>query len=279
MNLPVDPPSSFFPGSEVNDYSDDYLDSLPVDSATLNVKPKMSPLASFVVSSAVDIGKLLINQLLQDRATKKTNEYNSPVAQVARLRAAGLNPAAAMGAISGNNNTRFNAAQDNSRISPSELLSLQNLYEQNKMLRAQRKSIEIDNRYKSDTYDNRVKRAALGVLAQDLSNQLQSGRISYQQYANSMKSLENDWLKFISEPNSNYNGFSPREASFYYSNYLSPRETVTGQSYNNDMLQIKRDFANAFGITDSPSNAFDAFFKAVQMLFHYINIRNGGGNW
>lgn len=275
MHLPTDPPSSYFPGSDVYDYMDD----LPVDNANLIVRPKMSPLASFVASSAVDIGKLLINQLLQDRATKKSNEYNSPAAQVSRLRAAGINPAAAMGAISGNNTTRFNAAQDNARISPSELLSLQNLYEQNKMIRAQRKSVEIDNRYKEETFNNRVKRAALGVLAQDLSNQLQSGRISYQEYANSMKSLENDWLRFISEPNSNYSGFSPREAQFYYQNYRSPQESVTGQSYQNDMLQIKRDFANAFGITDSPTNAFDAFFKAVQMLFHFMNIRNGGGNW
>lgn len=287
MYLPTDPPSSYFPGSDPDSFRFAFDDSPATDAVNMYTNPKLSPLAGFAISTAADIGKLLINQLLQDRATKKSQAYNDPAAQALRLKHAGINPAAVMGAISAHNTSQYNAAQDNSRVSPMELLQLQNVYEQNRMLKAQRRSVELDNDYKLRTFNDRVERVAKNLLATDLSNQLSTGKITYQQYANSMKHLEDDWLKWLSTPNaSNYNGLSPREFSYFNQAYKSQYDKDTSfyhsniEQYESDMKKIQRDWMDATGIDPSaPNSPFGFFFKTIQMIFHYLNRTHPGGGY
>lgn len=123
-----------------------------------------NPVGGMVSSVVGGLGSTLFSNMLNMRNWNKMNDYNSPAAQIQRLQEAGINPAAMHSLNSGN----ASAVQPVQRVEvPNTLSVMQNYVDtrakiaQTNNLEAQNESIRLDNLFKKESIQERIKAVLL----------------------------------------------------------------------------------------------------------------------
>lgn len=162
-----------------------------------NVQRDTSNTKSAVGGAAVltDLITSVVNGAIQFGLQNQQNEYNSPASQMARYRAAGINPNAVMGSIDNGNQaqtpniamTNPYAAGLNAEVQAQQLTQLeaqtnsqllQNEYIKEKII--EQRNVNGDYSTFSDLKRQDIMQ---GIAQKELNRLLTSGKISYQDYA------------------------------------------------------------------------------------------------
>lgn len=253
----------------------DYLDlDLPIDKIGLNVI-NSNPYTSIIFGLAKSIGGTLLQTYLNDRATKRNQEYNNPSAQVERLKMAGINPMAALGQVA-SNNTLAHKPADVNNLSPAEFLQLQNAHLQNMNLKEQNKSISLDNElkrrsiyYRDATFESKVASQFYKMNRERLQAMLTNETISRAEYQTAMAANDAAYSDWLNSPNSFTDGLSPRQYLQIQNGALQHfRSSIANtQSQRDDYyLQLLKEF----GIDNSTqtNNVYSLFMTMLKMLMN-----------
>lgn len=194
--------------------------------------PKMAPAA---ISALSQLAGVVIQGVMNHVAQNRQNAYNSPVAQMARLRQAGLNPYAFSNSIASNNTQARPTEQPNAQSAIDNLFSNINQIvaaKQGQMNLAKTASEikEIDSRTQGNVLNNmftdktmtdRIQAITLSNTKTHLYNLLQQGKITFQTYHNISEALNTQFNMQLMNPDlmktmyekfqlGTFDGMSPR---------------------------------------------------------------------
>lgn len=139
-----------------------------------------------IAAIAAPIVQTLIQQAVNDRATNRQNAYNHPAAQMARLRAAGINPYSAYGAIGSQNQSApvqpSQVRLQDAIANMSAMMSLQQQKEDVRGKQIQNDILSNNLAYQNRFNENRLRSQNLSLVLKELQRQYQSGELDLQSY-------------------------------------------------------------------------------------------------
>lgn len=170
----------------------------------------MSGFAAGLITGLLDFGSQVINNFEKKNAAFDERLYNAPSNQVNRLLKAGLNPYAFAPQVAANNTSQaFPAGEVDFGGSAGKAVQAYSTAEQRNIQRQlssmQMQSIQaditgkkLDNQYKAQTLNDRVKLQEYNTKKAFLDTQLRQGLIDKQQYDNEIARLNADFVKWKS---------------------------------------------------------------------------------
>lgn len=139
-----------------------------------------------IAAVAAPIVQTIIQQAINDHATNKQNAYNHPVQQMARLRAAGINPYSAYGAIgSQNQSAPVQPAQMRLQEAFANISAMMSLQQQKEDVRGKQLQNDILSNnlaYQNRFNENRLRSQSLTLALRELDRQYRLGELTIQQY-------------------------------------------------------------------------------------------------
>lgn len=164
-----------------------------------------------IIGGLLGAGTAVANHFLNRSNLEDTRAYNSPAAQMARLRKAGINPytQAANGQV---DNTLGAVQQDDLSSAASAVEAAADgftrreqmrinraLTEQQIQLAAERvRGLELDNQYKQATLNDRAAIVTMNLRLSHLDSQIKSGIISKQEYDNRVAEVQAELQEYLS---------------------------------------------------------------------------------
>lgn len=254
--------------------------------------PNIVDFGAAAVSAVNPIVGAFIQQLMSNAATSSQNAYNSPANQMQRLKAAGLNPYAFQSQIAGSNVQTKPTQTANYQQMMSDMFDnvqkIANIKQANTAAaktEEERKGVAIDNLFKEQTLADRVKQVYYSSVKANLDNELQRGKISYQQYANAIKRLDYEWQNsiqntpidslFTSWKSGNISGMTPRQLSYLnmpFKNTALYPLTYGGMQYDVWRKRIAWKYENEYNM---PWSSNDSTMKFIRMAENALYTATG----
>lgn len=261
---------------------------LPYTTPTATVSPSTTKVGvAAAVPFITSIVSMLLQQGLNDAATNKQNAYNSPVAQMARLSAAGINPYSAVSQISGNNTSAPYRAADTSNIVNSVMLGQQLEAQklQNDRMKIDNDAAALNLRYQRDTYSTKLKKFQADAVKAYWIAEVSKGKCTYQEAANRIKNFEAEYQEWYNkagdyqfsarDPDSGvmteyYLSKSPRQIQEFILPYLTGQANINnivsrtlGQGIMNARNSVARTFEEMYQIPFNNNNNIVTALKFI----------------
>lgn len=192
--------------------------------------PSLATFGASAISAVSPIVGAVIQQIASAASQRSQNAYNSPQNQMARLRAAGLNPYAFQSQIAGANTQSKPTQIANYQQMVSDMFDNVTKIANIKLASTnagktaeEARGLKLDNDFKQQTLEWRAQQVYLASVKTRLENELTRGKITYQDYANAIKKLDAQWNAQMMAPigdlfnqwkSGNISGFSPRMLSY-----------------------------------------------------------------
>lgn len=247
-------------------------DNIPTDLVNMIYGSKLQNDSQFgnIASSGIDtLLRNAISMISQRQSVDEQRRYNSPAAQVQRLKDAGINPYSVLGNIASNNVGDRRPSlhvQDLDFLERAQKLELQdaqiaNIRQQNRVVK--RNADLLDMRYSREraTFQESIANLLTNYAKVELQNQLMQGKITYQDYANQIKELNAQFEKDImSTPQWMMDTASNSDTFADFVNQLPPKyaqmlvvfgNTLAAMNYTNvksSREAIAADYENRMGM-------------------------------
>lgn len=225
--------------------------------------------SNFAVSAIDTLLRNAVSMISQRQSIDEQRRYNSPAAQVQRLKEAGINPYSVLGNIASNNTGDRRPslqAQDLDFLERAQRLELQdaqiaNIKQQNRVVK--RNADILDMRYSREyaTFHDSIANILTGFEKVRLQNALTNGKITYQEYANELKRLNKlfeedmmstpDWMIDAANNSDTYRDFVNNLPPKYAQIMASFGNTLASMNYTDTRASreaIAAEYENRMGM-------------------------------